>query len=57
MLKADGWIEIRQTGSHKRFSHPTKPGKVTVAASKGDFPPKTLRRIYEQAGWDWSKRP
>ena len=29
-LNADGWYEVRQTGSHKHFKHATKPGTVTV---------------------------
>ena len=30
MLKADGWYEVNQVGSHHQYKHPTKPGKVTV---------------------------
>lgn len=29
-IKQDGWVEIRQKGSHVQFKHPEKPGKVTV---------------------------
>ena len=31
ILKADGWYEVRQTGSHKQFKHPVKKGVVTVS--------------------------
>ena len=30
LLKDDGWILLRQKGSHCQFVHPTKPGKITV---------------------------
>lgn len=28
ILKKDGWIVIRQTGSHKIMEHPVKPGTI-----------------------------
>jgi predicted RNA binding protein YcfA (HicA-like mRNA interferase family) len=31
LLEADGWGLARQTGSHRQFRHPIKPGTVTVA--------------------------
>ena len=30
-LEQDGWVLNRTTGSHRHFSHPAKPGLVTVA--------------------------
>ncbi len=30
MLEADGWYQVRQTGSHRHFKHPVKFGIVTV---------------------------
>jgi predicted RNA binding protein YcfA (HicA-like mRNA interferase family) len=30
VLKADGWMEVRVTGSHRQFRHKQKPGVVTV---------------------------
>ena len=51
LLKSDGWIVKTQTGSHKQFVHPTKPGKITVAFhGKKESPPGTLNRILKQAG-------
>jgi predicted RNA binding protein YcfA (HicA-like mRNA interferase family) len=51
LLKSDGWIAKIQTGSHKQFVHPTKPGKITVAFhGKKEIPPGTLNRILKQAG-------
>ena len=49
-LIADGWFEVRQTGSHKQFKHETKPGRVTVPHPKRDLPRGTLRSIEKQAG-------
>lgn len=48
-LLADGWREVSQSGSHKQFKHPTKPGRVTVPHTRKDFPMGTLRRIEVQA--------
>ena len=51
-LHADGWQEVSQKGSHKKFRHLTKPGNVTVPMHNGDIPKGTLSNIYRQAGWD-----
>lgn len=50
LLIKDGWREVRQTGSHKHFRHPTKPGLVTVPHPNAGMAPKTLRSIERQAG-------
>jgi len=49
-LKADGWRLVRTKGSHQHFSHPTKPGIVTVPMHSGDIPLGTLKSIEKQAG-------
>ena len=49
-LKADGWYEGGQTGSHKHFKHPVKPGKVTVPHPRKDLSIKTLKSIERQSG-------
>jgi predicted RNA binding protein YcfA (HicA-like mRNA interferase family) len=50
-LKADGWTEKSQRGSHLQLVHPTKPGKVTVPMHSGkDLDPKTANSILKQAG-------
>jgi predicted RNA binding protein YcfA (HicA-like mRNA interferase family) len=57
LLEADGWRLKRQTGSHRQFRHPTKPGTVTVAGMPStDVPPGTLVSILRQAGLKGPKR-
>lgn len=51
MLKAEGWYEVRQSGSHKIFQHDTKPGNVVVPVhGKKDVPIGTFNNILKQAG-------
>ena len=51
LLNADGWIEVRQRGSHRQFQHATKGGTVTVAGKpSADVPPGTLNSVLKQAG-------
>jgi len=50
-LEADGWIWERTRGSHRVYSHPTKPGIVVVPGKLGrDLPLGTERSIRRQAG-------
>jgi predicted RNA binding protein YcfA (HicA-like mRNA interferase family) len=49
-LKADGWVQVAQKGSHVQFRHPTKPGRVTVPHPHRDIPTGTFRSIEKQAG-------
>ena len=49
-LRADGWSEVAQQGSHVQFRHPVKQGRVTVPHPKRDLPVGTLRSIERQAG-------
>lgn len=61
MLKYYGWRRKRKMrGSHRKFTHPHKPGAVTVAGHEGKEPSeKTWRSIVRQAGlpkriiWDY----
>ena len=51
MVRDDGWIHIRTTGSHRQFKHPTKTGIVTIAGEPSQkIPPGTLNSILKQAG-------
>lgn len=50
-LEAAGWKQTSQSGSHRQFEHPAKPGKVTVAGKPSkDLPPGTVNSILKQAG-------
>ena len=50
LLEADGWLQVRQTGSHRQFHHPVKPGTVTVSGKLSvDVPPGTLNNVLKQA--------
>jgi predicted RNA binding protein YcfA (HicA-like mRNA interferase family) len=49
-LRADGWREVAQRGSHVQFKHPVKPGRVTVPSPRKDIPLGTLRSIEIQSG-------
>jgi predicted RNA binding protein YcfA (HicA-like mRNA interferase family) len=51
LLGKDGWVVVRQRGSHRQLQHPTKPGTVTVAGKPSvDVPPGTLNSVMKQAG-------
>ena len=50
LLISDGWFEAGQTGSHRHFKHPMKPGKVTVPHPKHDLPVKTIKSIENASG-------
>jgi predicted RNA binding protein YcfA (HicA-like mRNA interferase family) len=50
-LEADGWRSVRQTGSHRVFRHPTKPGILVVPIHAGrELATGTLRSILKKAG-------
>jgi len=51
-LKADGWLIVRTTGSHRQLHHDTKLGTVTVNGHPGDdIGQNDLKSIERQAGW------
>jgi predicted RNA binding protein YcfA (HicA-like mRNA interferase family) len=51
IVEQDGWIQVRQKGSHRQYHHPSKVGTVTVAGHPSmDLDPKTERSILKQAG-------
>ncbi|MBU3886804.1 type II toxin-antitoxin system HicA family toxin [Methylosinus sp. KRF6] len=53
-LHADGWrISRKGPGDHVQYTHPDRPGRVTIDAGAKEFPTGTLRSIYKQAGWPW----
>lgn len=51
VLEREGWRLDRQTGSHRQYRHPERPGTVTVAGKLSDEVPRgTLASIWRQAG-------
>lgn len=50
LLKDAGWREVRVTGSHHHFRHPSRPGTVTVPHPVKDMPRGTLGSIERQSG-------
>ncbi|HAV6222599.1 type II toxin-antitoxin system HicA family toxin [Acinetobacter baumannii] len=50
LIEADGWYEVRVTGSHHHFKHPNKKGLVTIPHPKKDLPSGTVKSILKQAG-------
>ncbi len=56
ILKDDGWIIVRVTGSHRQLKHPLKSGTVTVAGKPSlDLNVDTLKSIFRQASIDSKK--
>lgn len=53
MIEKDGWVQVRSSGSHLHFRHPTKKGTVTLPGGGKlgrDVPPGTMRSVLRQAG-------
>ena len=51
LLQADGWIELRQKGSHRIYGHPVKTSRIVVPDHAGvDLKPGTLNDILKKAG-------
>ena len=43
--------QLRQSGSHRQYKHPAKPGRVTIPGHPGDdLHPGTLKSVLAQAG-------
>ena len=52
LLEKDGWVMVSQKGSHRKYKHPEKKGRVIVPYHCGgkDVPPGALNSILKQAG-------
>ena len=50
LISKAGWVEVRQTGSHKHFRHATLPGTVTVPHPKSEMAIGTIKSIERQSG-------
>jgi predicted RNA binding protein YcfA (HicA-like mRNA interferase family) len=49
-IEQDGWYQVSQEGSHRRYKHSVRGGKVTVSGHLADeIHPKTLNSILKQA--------
>ena len=56
LVAADGWFLARTRGSHRQYSHPAKPGSVTIAGRMSkDLATGTWKSILRQAGLDKEK--
>ena len=50
-IERDGWYHVGGSGSHQQFTHPSKPGRVTIAFhGAATLKADTLKRIIQQAG-------
>lgn len=50
IILADGWVFKAQVGSHRQYTHPTKPGKVTIPFHAKDLGKMVESSILKQAG-------
>lgn len=56
LIEDDGWVFVRQNGSHRHYQHAVKPGTTTVAGNLGnEIKPGTLSSILRQAGLKGSR--
>ena len=51
-IQKAGWVHVGTKGSHWQFTHPERPGRVTVPHPKRDLPIGTIRSIERQSGVD-----
>jgi predicted RNA binding protein YcfA (HicA-like mRNA interferase family) len=51
IIEDDGWLLVRQKGSHRQYKHGIKKGLITIAAHKmsDDIAKGTLNSIFKQA--------
>lgn len=52
LVEDDGWQQVSQRGSHRKYKHPTKPGCIIIAPYKlsDTIAPGTEKSILQQAG-------
>lgn len=50
IILADGWIFKSQEGSHRHYTHPVKPGKVTIPFHAKELTKFVETSILKQAG-------
>jgi len=49
-LQADGWVLRNVKGSHHVFTHPSKPGHISVPHPRKDLGAGLAAKILKQAG-------
>ena len=50
-VERDGWRFLRQAGSHRHYTHPTRKGLVTIAGHEGqELDRGTENSILKEAG-------
>lgn len=57
MLEADGWVLRGAKGSHHVFTHPEKPGHLTVPHPQRDLGAGLVHKILKQAGLKQERTP
>lgn len=50
LLKKNGWLLRGSKGSHHVFTHPQRPGHISVPHSKQDLGAGLLAKLMQQAG-------
>ncbi len=51
VLQRNGWVQVRQRGSHRQFRHPDVPTVVTLAGKpSATVPPGILGSIRRRSG-------
>ena len=52
-LEGDGWVMVRQKGSHKQYKHPEKIDLITLPDHGANKEPSigVLNDIMKKAGW------
>lgn len=50
LLLKNGWVEDRQSASHKTFKHPNNPMIITVPMHTGDIKKGLLHKLLKTAG-------
>lgn len=50
LLKAAGWFEVAQMGSHLHLKHPRTAGKITIPHPKKDLSRLVIKDIERKTG-------
>lgn len=55
ILEDHGWVQKAVRGLHYQYTHPGRPGKITVPCHRGDLDKRTVKSIFTAAGLDTSR--